>query len=115
MDEVPKKKVKKVVKTVSAKSKTSQSGSKKKLKPTSSKSKRSSAPVSSKMLFNRENFKWVFIGIGFIVIGMFLMMGGAMPSPDVWDDSLIYSHRRITLAPLMILIGLGIQVYAILK
>jgi len=67
------------------------------------------------MLFNRENFKWIFIGIGFIVLGMFLMMGGSMPSPDVWDESLIYSHRRITLAPIMILIGLGIQVYAIFK
>lgn len=115
MSQAPKKKVIKVVKTTSSQQAESKPGTKKKLKPTSSKSKRSKTPVSTNMLFSRENFKWVFIGIGFIVLGMFLMMGGAMPSPDVWDDSLIYSHRRITLAPIMILIGLGIQVYAIFK
>lgn len=116
MSQAPKKKVKKVVKTTSAKKVVKATGdTKRKLKPTTSKAKRSAAPVAHNMLFNRENYKWVFIGIAFIVLGMFLMVGGSMPSPDVWDDSIIYSHRRITVAPLMILIGLGIQVYAIFK
>ena len=67
------------------------------------------------MLFERENFKWMLIGIGLIALGMILMIGGSMPSPDVWDESLIYSHRRITLAPLVILTGLAIEIYAIFK
>jgi len=46
---------------------------------------------------------------------MVLMMGGGMPTPDMWDDNIIYSHRRITLAPILILIGLGVEVYAIFK
>ncbi|MEL6123892.1 MAG: DUF3098 domain-containing protein [Bacteroidota bacterium] len=38
-----------------------------------------------------------------------------MPSPDVWEDDRIYSFRRITLAPIVILTGLAIEVYAIFK
>jgi hypothetical protein len=41
------------------------------------------------------------------------MSGGAMPSPDVWDESIIYSPMRIVVAPILILIGLGVEVYAI--
>ena len=54
-------------------------------------------------------------GIGLIALGLILMQGGAMPSPDVWDDSLIYSTRRIILAPFVILLGLGVEIYAIFK
>ncbi len=67
------------------------------------------------MIYDKENFKWMFIGLGVIILGFILMSGGSMPSPDVWDDSLIYSFRRITLAPIVIMIGLGIEVYAIFK
>ena len=88
---------------------------KKKVSPTVSKRKQSSTVVQEPMLFGRENFKWTFIGLIVIAIGFALMSGGAMPSPDVWDESLIYSPRRITLAPIVILIGLGIEVYAIFK
>ena len=86
------------------------------IKPTASRSE--SVNISSNetvMIFNRENFKWVLIGIGLITLGMVLMMGGSMPSPDVWDESLIYSPIRITLAPMVILAGLAVEVYAIFK
>ncbi len=87
---------------------------KKKITPTSSKAK--SGGVSKKeMIFGRENFKFIFIGLALITLGMILMMGGSMPSPDVWDEGLIYSHRRITLAPLLILAGLVVEVYAIFR
>jgi len=89
---------------------------KKKLKPTKSKRKKStkSAPARE-LVFGRENYKWMLIGLAVIFLGFFLMSGGAMPSPEVWDESLIYSHRRITIAPIVLLIGLGIEVYAIFK
>ena len=87
-----------------------------KIKPTVSKRKSSAKAVTkAPLLFDRENFKWMFIGLGVIIFGMILMAGGSMPSPDVWDEGLIYSFRRITLAPIVILIGLGIEVYAIFK
>jgi hypothetical protein len=56
---------------------------------------------------------FILIGVGLIFLGLGLMSGGHMPSPDVWDESLIYSHRRITLAPIVILAGLAVNVYAI--
>ena len=112
MSNSPKKK-KKVIVSKKKPSEGSSSG-KKKISPTVS--KKSKQPASKvELVFGKENFKWMFIGLAFIALGMVLMAGGAMPSPDVWDDSLIYSPRRITLAPIIILIGLGIEVYAIFK
>lgn len=70
---------------------------------------------NSTMTYGREQIKWMLIGIGFIVLGMILMSGGEMPSPEVWDENIIYSHRRLTLAPIAILIGLGLQIYAIFR
>lgn len=57
----------------------------------------------------------MLIGIGLIALGMLLMLGGSMPSPDVWDDSIIYSFRRTVLAPAFIIAGLLVEVYAIFK
>lgn len=67
------------------------------------------------LVFGRQTFIWVGVGIGLMLLGMLLMAGGSMPSPDVWDESLIYSFRRITLAPIVILAGLGVITWAILK
>lgn len=67
------------------------------------------------LVFGRENFKWIGIGVAFIAVGMLLMIGGYNENPAVWDESGIYSMRRILLAPIVILIGLGIQIYAIFK
>ncbi len=43
------------------------------------------------------------------------MRGGAMPDENTWDASRIYSFTRITLAPILILAGLGVEIYAIFK
>jgi Protein of unknown function (DUF3098) len=67
------------------------------------------------LVFGRENFKWMLIGIAIMTLGYILMLGGSMPSPDVWDESLIYSPLRIIVAPFLILLGLGVEVYAIFK
>jgi len=67
------------------------------------------------LTFGRDNYIWMLIGFVVIVIGLLLMTGGAMPDPNVWDESIIYSFRRITLAPFVILVGLGIEIYAIFK
>ncbi len=67
----------------------------------------------SNLLFGRENYKYMLIGIGLIALGMILMMGGKMPSPDVWDESIIYSPVRTVISPILILAGLGMQFVAI--
>lgn len=64
-------------------------------------------------VFGKDSYKWMFIGIGFIVLGFLLMAGGASDDPNVFNPE-IYNWRRIRLAPTLVLIGLGIQIYAIL-
>ncbi len=86
-----------------------------KVKATVQKRRVSGNVANEPLLFNQESYKWVLLGVALIILGMFLMMGGHMPSNDVWDDSLIYSWRRTLLAPIVILAGLIVEVYAILK
>lgn len=67
------------------------------------------------LLFTKENYMYIGIGCGLIGLGLILMMGGKMQDPNVWDESVIYSARRLVLAPIFILAGLGMQIYAIFK
>jgi hypothetical protein len=67
------------------------------------------------LIFGKNNYIWMGAGAALIGLGMILMTGGAMPSPDVWDESLIYSHTRITVAPICIIAGLIVEVFAIFK
>ena len=67
------------------------------------------------LIFNKNNYMWMAIGLGSIFIGMLLMMGGAMKDPNTWDPNVIYSTTRTVIAPIFILLGLGIEVYAIFK
>lgn len=66
-------------------------------------------------LFDKSNYKWMLIGVAFILLGLILMAGGKSPDPHKFNYDDIYSFRRITLAPIMILLGLGIEVFAIVK
>ncbi len=54
-------------------------------------------------------------GLGLIALGLLLMTGGAMPDPNTWDESLIYSDRRTLLGPATILLGLVLEIVAIFK
>ena len=67
------------------------------------------------LLFTRDNYLYIGIGCALIALGLMLMLGGDMKDPNVWDESVIYSARRITLAPMVILAGLAMQIYAIFK
>lgn len=67
------------------------------------------------VLFTKDNYKWMLIGLVVIALGMILMAGGKSPDPNVFDESEIYGFRRITLAPILIVAGLLIEVYAIMK
>ncbi|MDY3338842.1 DUF3098 domain-containing protein [Riemerella anatipestifer] len=71
--------------------------------------------------FKKDNYKWMLIGLVCIVLGFILMMGsGANTTPDgkfdpnYWNED-IFSIRRIRIAPLLVVTGFVIQVYAILK
>ena len=66
-------------------------------------------------LFSKENYIWMVIGAVVIAIGMVVMSGGKSPDPTVFDYKQVYSTTRITIAPILIVIGLVIEVYAIFK
>jgi hypothetical protein len=67
------------------------------------------------LVYGWSQYRVILIGIGLITVGLLLMLGGSMPSPDVWDDNIIYSFRRTVLAPAFIVAGLLVEVYAIFK
>lgn len=70
--------------------------------------------------FTRENYKWMLIGLAMIVLGFILMMGPDANTvdgkfdPNNWNEG-IFSIRRIRIAPLMVIAGFAVHVYAILK
>lgn len=77
--------------------------------------KKQIAARKSSALFGRENYKWMIIGLVVIILGLILMAGGKSEDPNVFKYEEVYSKRRITLAPILILIGLGLEVFAIFR
>jgi len=77
--------------------------------------KKSSTVKTSDPLFTRENYMWMIAGIVVIALGMFLMSGGKSDNPAVFDQKEVYSTTRITIAPLVIIIGLALEIVAIFK
>jgi len=63
--------------------------------------------------FRKENYVLLAAGFGIIIIGFLLMMGGKSNDPDVFSEE-IFSFRRITLAPLVVLLGFAIELVAIM-
>ncbi len=73
-------------------------------------------PVGNQsFLFERSNYMWMIGGVVLILIGFALMAGGKSPDPHKFNYEEIYSFQRITLAPIIILIGFAIEIYAIMK
>lgn len=66
-------------------------------------------------LFDKQNLWLMLLGVGIIALGMLLMVGGRSPDPNTFNYDEVYSTRRITIAPILIIIGLGIEIYAIFK
>lgn len=66
------------------------------------------------LALGRENYKLLAIGFGIIVLGFLLMLGGKAESPDVFNED-IFSFRRITLAPIVVVAGFAFEIWAIMK
>ncbi|MEY3058729.1 MAG: hypothetical protein RL000_81 [Bacteroidota bacterium] len=66
-------------------------------------------------LFGKQNLRWMLIGAVVIILGFLLMAGGKSEDPNVFNEAEVYSTTRITIAPLLIIAGLIIEVYAIMK
>ena len=66
-------------------------------------------------LFDKENYLMMAGGIALIFIGFLLMSGGKSANPHEFHYEEIYSFRRITLAPIVVLLGFIVEVLAIMK
>lgn len=64
--------------------------------------------------FGKENYMLVIAGLVLIAIGFFLMSGGGSDDPAVFSEE-IFSARRITVAPIVILLGFAVEIFAIMK
>jgi hypothetical protein len=71
--------------------------------------------TSSPTIFSKDNYIWMLVGAVVITIGMFLLAGGKSEDPNVFNKDEVYSTTRITIAPILILLGLVIEIYAIFK
>lgn len=69
---------------------------------------------STGFALGKENYRLMAIGFALIVIGFILMAGGGSDDPNVFNPD-IFSFRRITLAPIILLIGFILEIYAIMK
>lgn len=63
----------------------------------------------------RENYKYLLIGFIIIIIGFMLMIGGRSEDPNVFNGDEIFSFRRITLAPIVVLAGFVFEIWAIMR
>ena len=68
---------------------------------------------NNKFAFGKRNYRFMIIGIIFIALGFILMSGGGSDVPNVFNEE-IYSFRRIRIAPLLVITGFAIEIYAIL-
>ncbi len=75
--------------------------------------KKNQDKVTGEFLFGKKNYTIMIGGIIIILIGFILMAGGGSNDPNVFNED-IYNFRRIRLAPTIVLIGLAVEVYAIM-
>ena len=66
-------------------------------------------------IFSKDNYIWMLAGVVVIAIGMFLLAGGKSEDPNVFNPKEVYSDTRITVAPILILAGLVIEIFAIFR
>lgn len=66
-------------------------------------------------IFAKDNYIWMAAGLLVMAIGMFLMAGGKSDNPGVFNPNEVYSTVRITIAPILIIAGLMIEIFAIFR
>jgi cytochrome bd-type quinol oxidase subunit 2 len=71
--------------------------------------------VAKQSLFSKENYIIMLAGLIILAIGFFLMAGGKSADPKNFDPKEVYSTTRITIAPILIIIGFIIEIVAIMK
>ena len=85
------------------------------LKPTAQEAqKKTEETIRPIFAFGKENYILMLVGVGFVLLGFILMSGGGSKDPNVFNEEM-FDFRRLTLSPILILIGFGIGIVAIMK
>ena len=72
------------------------------------------ANTTAGFALDKENYKLMAIGFAVIILGFILLAGGGSDDPNVFNDN-IFNFRRLTIAPVVLLIGFAFEIYAIMK
>lgn len=72
-------------------------------------------PGSHELIYGPAQFRIMGIGLALVILGLILMAGGGQTDPNSWDENTIYSFRRITLAPILMVAGFVVVVLGIFK
>jgi len=67
------------------------------------------------LAFGRGNYIFLLAGVGVLVLGYILMIGGGSDDPNVFKEDELFSTRRVTIAPVTLLVGFGLVLYGIMK
>jgi hypothetical protein len=71
--------------------------------------------AKEKFVFGRNNIILILIGMGITLVGFVLMIGGGSEDPNVFNKEELFSHVRITFAPLLVIAGYAVVIYGIMK
>jgi F0F1-type ATP synthase assembly protein I len=74
-----------------------------------------SESTKNELAFGKENYKLFIAAVVVVIIGYLLMVGGGSDDPTVFNKDELFSPIRITVAPIIVLVGFGIGMYAIMK
>jgi len=69
----------------------------------------------SKMVLSRKNYNFIILGCLVVLLGFILMSGGGSEDPNVFNEEELFSFRRITLAPFLVISGYGLVLFGIMK
>jgi hypothetical protein len=74
-----------------------------------------SESIKNELAFGKENYKLFIAAVVVVTIGYLLMVGGGSDDPNVFNAEELFSPVRITVAPMVVLAGFALGVYAIMK
>ena len=67
------------------------------------------------MVLNKKNYLFIILGCVVVILGFILMSGGGSENTDVFNEEELFSFRRITLAPFLVMLGYGLVLFGIMK
>ena len=70
---------------------------------------------NKKMVLKKKNYLLIIVGCIIVLFGFVLMSGGGSENPEIFNEKELFSFRRITLAPFLVLFGYGVVLFGIMK